>query len=402
MRDMITTTLNDVCRLVTDGTHDTPKPVKRGIPLVKAKEIVGGWIDFDTCDQICYEDHLKVISRSKPECSDILFAHIGASLGEAAFIKTTREFSIKNIALFKPDPIKIENRYLYYYVINSRFQEEIKLIKTGSAQPFVGLGTLRNHTIEIHKDIEIQRQIASILSTYDDLIENNTRRIKILEEMARMLYREWFVNFRFPWHEKVKMVDSSLGRIPEGWEVKALGDIAQELRRGVNPEDVAPETPYFGLEHLPRRSIAITDWGVAEEVQSTKLSFRKGEILFGKIRPYFHKVGVAPVDGICSSDTIVISTKDRLHFPLVLGSVTSDNFVTHATKTSQGTKMPRADWKVLVKYPVAIPPNRILLQFNSFINNALGSILNLAQRNRTLRQTRDLLLPKLISGEIEV
>ena len=118
--------------------------------------------------------------------------------------------------------------------------------------------------------------------------------------MARGLYREWFVRFRFPGHEGVRMVESAAGLVPAGWEVKALGDIAREVRRGVQPGQIDPETPYFGLEHLPRKSIALADWGTASQVQSTKLAFKKGEILFGKIRPYFHKVGVAPVDGVCS------------------------------------------------------------------------------------------------------
>jgi restriction endonuclease S subunit len=101
-------------------------------------------------------------------------------------------------------------------------------------------------------------------------------------------------------------------------------------------------------------------------------------------------------------DDLIESNKDRMHFPLVLGCVSSDDFVSHATKTSQGTKMPRTDWKVLVKYPFVIPPQQALRQYNCFIDSALGMIQNLAHRNRNLRQTRDLLLPKLISGEIAV
>ncbi len=116
--------------------------------------------------------------------------------------------------------------------------------------------------------------------------------------------------------------------MPAGWEVVTLGDIARDVRRGVQPNQIDPETPYFGLEHLPRKSIALAEWGTASEVQSTKLAFKKGEILFGKIRPYFHKVGVAPVDGVCSSDTIVIVPKAPEHFAIVLGCVSSEEFVT--------------------------------------------------------------------------
>ena len=247
-----------------------------------------------------------------------------------------------------------------------------------------------------------QQKIASILTAYDDLIENNTRRIKILEEMARSHYHEWFVNFRFPGYEQVKMVDSELGLIPEGWEVKKLGDFAQEVRRSIQPDAIEAETPYFGLEHLPRKSIALADWGNAGEIKSTKLKFYKGEILFGKIRPYFHKVGVAPVNGICSSDTIVITAKKTEYFSLVLCCVSSEDFVNHATQTSQGTKMPRANWNVLIKYPIVIPSSILLHQFNDFVQAVIAEIHNLIFKNINLRKTRDLLLPKLISGEIDV
>ena len=250
--------------------------------------------------------------------------------------------------------------------------------------------------------LHTQQRIADILSAYDDLIENNTRRIAVLEEMAQTIYREWFVNFRFPGHEQVEMVESELGPVPAGWEVTNLGELAEEVRRSVDPEQVDQDTPYFGLEHLPRRSIALSEWGRAADVQSTKLSFRKGEILFGKIRPYFHKVGVAPIDGICSSDAIVINPKAEAYAGLVLACVSSDPFVAHATQTSQGTKMPRANWNVLVGYPVVTPPDGVLRRFGRIMDDIVGQINNLIFRNRNLRQTRDLLLPRLVSGEIDV
>lgn len=198
------------------------------------------------------------------------------------------------------------------------------------------------------------------------------------------------------------MVESALGLIPQGWEVKTLGDLAQEVRRGVNPGEIEPNTPYIGLEHLPRRSIALSDWGTANQVQSTKLAFKKGEILFGKIRPYFHKVGVAPVDGVCSSDAIVILPRESECFSLVLGCVSSDDFVNHATQTSQGTKMPRANWDVLIKYPVVLPPAPLLSCFDGIVRDIVGQIQNMIFRNRNLRSTRDLLLPKLVSGEVAI
>jgi type I restriction enzyme S subunit len=283
------------------------------------------------------------------------------------------------------------------------FLQTLGLDRQNAAGAVPGVNRNALHLLPIRRPpLSVQEKIAEILSAYDDLIENNTRRIAVLEEMAQAIYRQWFVNFRFPGHEQLEMVESELGPVPVGWDVRTLGELAEETRRSVDPEQLDPETPYIGLEHLPRRSIALAEWGRAADVKSTKLYFRKGEILFGKIRPYFHKVGVPPLDGICSSDTIVIVPKAADYSGLVLACVSSDDFVAHATQTSQGTKMPRANWNVLVEYPVVTPPSELLRRFSEIINDVVGQIHNLIFRNRNLREARDLLLPRLISGEIDV
>ena len=272
---------------------------------------------------------------------------------------------------------------------------------------FAGGGTFPNLTKDTIRNFAIpypesRRKIASILSTYDDLIENNTRRIKILEDIAAAIYRQWFVEFRFPGHENIPMAESELGLIPQGWEEGTLGDIAESVRRNIKPSAIDLPTPYFGLEHLPRKSIALSKWDSPDSINSTKLGFKRGEILFGKIRPYFHKVGVAPLDGICSSDTIVIRPKRSEYFAITLSYVASEHFIEYATITSQGTKMPRADWKVLANYPLIIPSDQIVQHFSGFVQDVIDKIHNLIFRNANLRQTRDLLLPKLISGERDV
>lgn len=301
------------------------------------------------------------------------------------------------------EPIEKENlsiRFIYY-AMNQKL-EFLRQLSTGAATKFLTLSILRDIELDVPSSIMVQNHIAAILCAYDDLIENNTRRIAILEEMARRIYEEWFVNYRFPGHEAVPVVESELGPVPEGWESMTLGQLAYETRDSVHPNAVPSDTPYVGLEHIPRRSLALGEWGIAEDVQSTKLRFSKGDILFGKIRPYFHKVAVAPVSGVASSDAIVIRSRVSSNFSLVLSIVSSDAFVAHATQSSNGTKMPRANWAVLVQYPVALPPPDLLEKFNSFITPSLAQIMTLTLKNRNLRQTRDLLLPRLISGELDV
>ena len=393
--------LREICEQITDGTHDSPKLQPCGVPFIKGKHIFGGRIDFGNCDFISEQDHAQAIRRAKPQMGDILLCNIG-SIGDAAFVNTNVEFSIKNVALLRADRNKISSRYLYYHVTSRQFQDEITSKRSGVAQPFIALETIRDHEITFHSSLTIQRRIERILSAYDDLIENNLRRIAILEEMAQAIYREWFVEFKYPGYCLVKTEGPTQCDMPMGWVEATVGDIAEEARQSVDPCKLDPATPYVGLAHIPRRSIALCDWGRAHEAQSTKLYFQKGDILFGKIRPYFHKVAVAPVDGVCSSDTIVIRPTKPEYYSLVLCCVSSDEFVGYSVQTSQGTKMPRANWKVMRAFPIAIPSVSLLKRFNDVIGNLVDLICNLVLSTRALRLTRDLLLPRLISGELDV
>jgi type I restriction enzyme S subunit len=233
-------------------------------------------------------------------------------------------------------------------------------------------------------------------------IENSQRRIGVLERMARGLYREWFVKLRFPGHESVPVVASLLGDIPQGWEIKKLGEVAEDLRRNVPKGDLEDSTPYVGLEHIPRRSLALDAWEMSSSLGSNKLSFKKGEVLFGKIRPYFHKVSVAPFDGLCSADTIVIRARILNHYALVVACVSSDAFIAEASASANGAKMPRASWDVLKQYPIIIPSHAILETFSKLFSGILEQQQKLIFQIQNLRQTRDLLLPRLLSGELAV
>jgi type I restriction enzyme S subunit len=393
--------MEDLCEIVTDGTHDSPKLQKDGIPFIKGKNISGGTINFSNCDFITLEDHEYACKRIKPRRGDILFSNIG-SVGDTAVVKSDCDFSIKNVALFRADSRKVDSSYLYYLVLSPEFHANVMNVRSGSAQPFITLGNLRNFEVSYHSNIGKQHSIASILSAYDELIENNQRRIRILEDMARSLYREWFVHFRYPGHESVPLADSSMGQIPQGWKVKKLGKIAEDMRRNVPKGQLDEPQPYVGLEHIPRRSLALDAWETTTDLGSNKLEFKKGEILFGKIRPYFHKVSVAPFDGLCSADTIVIRARSPEYYAIVVACVSSDAFVAHATATSNGSKMPRANWHVLEEYQVVIPVGEIATRFSGLVCDAVAQQQALVFQTNNLRRTRDLLLPRLLSGAVHL
>jgi type I restriction enzyme S subunit len=389
-----------------DGDRSSKYPkrselVAEGVPFLNSTNISNATLGKHGLDCITVEKAAS-IRKGKVQEGDIVMTTRG-SIGKVAICPSWASGSVINaqMLLLRADGVDLEAKYLFHALRSQPFQDRIKGFASGSAQPQIPMRDLKQ--IEFSApDILSQRRIVSILSAYDDLIENNTRRIEILEEMARRLYEEWFVQFRFPGHEGVEFKESELGLIPEGWVVSCLGDIAEEIREAVHPSSVSPDTPYIGLEHLPRRSITLREWGSADSVSSGKLFFRRGDVLFGKIRPYFHKVVIAPFSGICSSDTILIRPKKDNFLGVVLCCSSSDKFVDYATQTSNGTKMPRADWKVLKNYPVLIPSDGILSDFNSFVLGVVGQARNLMLKNVNLRAQRDLLLPKLISGEIDV
>ncbi len=292
------------------------------------------------------------------------------------------------------DESKLDTRFLYFALRPQL--DHLRSVSTGSATKFLTMGLLSDLELPL-PDLTTQRKIAGILSAYDDLIENNLRRIKILEQMAQSLYREWFVHFRFPGHESAGFIDSELGQIPKGWKVVKLGDIADQMRRGVPKGELDSPVRYVGLEHIPRQSIVLDAWEETTELGSNKLAFQRGDVLFGKIRPYFHKVSVAPFEGICSADTIVIRAKRPDYWALVTACVFTEAFVAHATATSNGSKMPRTDWKVLKDYPHVLPPKDLLGRFSTPFESVIEQQQNLVSRNQILRRTRDLLLPQLLA-----
>ena len=323
----------------------------------------------------------------------VIIGRVGAYCGAVVYCPD-RFWASDNTLVAYPLTDQIDTRFLYYLLLEAKLGQHAG----GAAQPLVTQTVLKQVEVSV-PDLATQRKIAGILSAYDDLIENNLRRIKILEEMAQSLYRAWFVDFRFPGHESTKFVDSELGQIPKGWEIKKLGELAEQMRRGVPKGELDGPIRYVGLEHIPRQSLALDAWEETTELGSNKLTFEHGEVLFGKIRPYFHKVSVAPFGGICSADTIVIRSKKREYHALVTACVFTEAFVAHATATSNGSKMPRTDWKVLKDYPHVLPPKELLARFTALFENAVAQQQNLVSRNQTLRRTRDLLLPKLLAAD---
>ena len=265
---------------------------------------------------------------------------------------------------------------------------------TGTAQPKLSQANLKAIRLSL-PPYQIQRKIAAVLSPYDDLIENNTRRIKILEEMAQTIYRQWFVEFRFPRHEQVEMVESELGLIPQGWEVKSFGEVSLNFDRqrkplsGMARSTMQGEYPYYGaakiLDHINgylfdgRCLLIAEDGSVITEDGKPVLQLVTGKFWANN---HTHVVqGKAP-----------ISTN---FLYLFMSNVAISSYIT-------GTAQPKINQHNLNRIPTLSPPQSLLDRFNKMIEPIFDNIVALDLKNANLRQTRDLLLPKLISGELDV
>lgn len=413
------------CLHVEDGNHGEyrPRPHEFGsgdTAFIRAANIADGRILFQSADRIS-DTALARIRKGKGRGGDVLFSHKG-TIGKLALAPMDAPpyvCSPQTTFWRTLDPSRLDRRFLYYFMHSKTFRNQWQSCKgeTDMAD-YVSLTAQRRLRIAVPSMGE-QRSIARILGTLDDKIELNRRMNETLEAIARAIFKSWFVDFdpvraKAEGREPVGMdaelaamfpdsfEDSPIGKIPKGWTAGTIGDLAENLRRGVHPRDIDGETPYIALEHMPRRSIALGEWGHAEGLASGKLEFKHGEILFGKLRPYFHKVGVAPVDGVCSTDILVVVPKRPSLLGLVLGHMSSDEFVQHADATSSGTKMPRTNWKDLARYETALPPAELASLFDTRVKPLVGMILSNIHESRTLGTIRDALLPRLISGDLAV
>jgi type I restriction enzyme S subunit len=334
------------------------------------------------------------------------------SLGSVQYI--TKDFWPLNTTLWVKDFKGNNEKYVYYAL------QTLDLAQYNSG---AGVPTLnRNHLDELMLDVhgrDEQVQIEKLLSHYDNLIENNNRRIAILEEMAQSLYREWFVNFRYPGHanqpdcssdnkdSKPNLIDFPLGPIPEGWEVKS----AQEAIT-INPRtqlDKTSESPFVGMSGLAQNSMVIGD--VIQKQGNSGAKFINGDTLFARITPCLQngKTGYVqfltdsqPV-GFGSTEFIVLRESECLSSEFIYLLSRSNNFRVHAIQSMTGaTGRQRVHNDCFASLYIVVPPRGVMDQFTRAVSPMFKSIFNLSKRNENLKQQRDMLLPKLISGQIQL
>lgn len=291
----------------------------------------------------------------------------------------------------------LDYRYLYYWFLLAGKTGGLEQYFTGATIKHMPGQKLKSVVID-KPPIGIQRSIADVLSSYDDLIENNQKQIKLLEEAAQRLYKEWFVDLRFPGYEDTPIVDG----VPEGWTLGELGDIAIDSGKKEKKEHRGQYQYYLPIDCLPKRSLAYTDKNDITLAESSLAAFMPNDILFGAMRPYFHKVVVARDKGLTRTTCFVINSKMPAYWAYLLLLLFSKDTVDYATQISVGTTMPYVRWKDFIHMPTLIPPEEKCDAFQAIVLPIIERISCLAVSSERLIQARDRLLPKLMSGKIEV
>jgi type I restriction enzyme S subunit len=372
--------------------------VPEGIPVINVRNVGFGDVRADDLEYVS-EGKAEQLHHHVLRVGDIVFGRKGA-VERHALIGAAQDGWVQGsdcLRLRLQSP-RFNVRFVSFYLRTKGHQDWMQALCSFGA-------TMSSLNQDIVNRIElpcppraVQDQIAAALAAYDDLIANNQRRIALLESMAEEIYREWFVRMRFPGY-RASSFDKGL---PMGWNSTPLGQLIGETKRAVKKGDLAGHKRYVGLEHISRKSVALTMHGKPEAVESDKLAFVARDILFSKIRPYLHKVALAHFDGICSTDTLVLRPKRSDFREFALFTVFSETFIEIANTASKGTKMPRADWHFLKQLRIPVPSDALLARFSTMVKPMLDEIAMLIQANEKLATQRDALLPRLISGKLRV
>jgi len=403
--------LGDVCE-VGDGAHASLKRMNSGVIYLTSKNFKNGGIDLSSLDFISedtYSKHFRSDSSAltKPDTGDILFSIIG-SIGSPYIVRLGEKYGVSSsVSILRPNNEIISSRFLFYWMRGQTFQNAIKGIKGGVAQSYVSLEMIKSLPVCL-PTINQQEMIASILSTYDDLIENNEKRIKALEEMAQLLYTEWFVKFKFPGHEKVKMVDSGTeyGMVPEGWEVKPLRELTKYISRGLTPKyDELGNTKVVNQKCIRNYRLNLDE----SRSQSKVISADK-QLIFGDI--LINSTGIGTLGRVAqvyeqiqhyTADTHVTIVRPASHeFIDYLGLVAFHHQGDFERLGAGATGQTELSRDSIGNLTIVVPPSRLLNGFAQKISSSRLATIILQNKNKMLRKTRDLLIPQLVTGKREV
>ena len=401
--------VEEVCESIVDCVNKTAPVIVEPTPykMIRTTNVRDGWVDLTSVRCVTAATFEKWTRRQKPRRGDVILTR-EAPLGEVGLLRSDESvFLGQRLVAYRADPGKLDNRFLLYAMLGDDMQGQIRSMGSGATVEHMRVPDCEKVTLRL-PPLGEQRRIASILSAYDDLIENNTRRIAILEEMARRIYEEWFIRFRFPGHEGVRMVESELGLVPEGWSVAPLGDVVKLLSGFAFKSSTFSEDGSFGLVTIKN----VHDGEFVEECTSRlsdpplnmpqhcnlnvadillSLTGNVGRCCLVTLAGCLLNQRVAKIEPIKSFDwaysyLLFRSIQHRERLEAIANGVAQQNL---SPVESQRMRL-------------VIPAEAMRRRFAEVVTHLLRLRLTLDLKNTNLRTTRDLLLPKLISGELDV
>ena len=393
---------DEYCIAVKDGTHDTPKPVDFGYKLVTGKHVKNGQIDSSSAYYISEEDYNAINKRSMVERWDVIMSMIG-TVGEAAVVKNDPDYAIKNVALFKCGGSEVRGKWLCYYLNSPEGKGKMLGEMKSSSQQFLSLKQLRELPIMFSEE-KVPR-IVEIISNYDDLIENNKKQIKLLEEAAQRLYKEWFVDLRFQGHENTKIVDG----VPEGWRVASIADICDTVGGGtpstkiqsyyekgdilwVTPTDI---TRNFSLALLDTEK-KITPEGL----KNSSAKMLPAETILMTSRASVGFFGMCKYE-VCTNQGFIscIPKRENLQMYLLFNLKSR---VEEIRQKAGGSTYLEISKTVFRELKIILPKDEVLAEYQKDVHDIFDEIYCRTEMIKSLVDMRNRLLPKLMSGEVEV
>lgn len=376
--------------------------LQRGFDLPKEKRTYGKYPIIASTSITGYHNEYKIDG----EC--VITGRSGA-LGEIQYIKG--KFWPLNTSLWVKDFKNNIPKYVYYFLKTL----DLKRFNSGAGVPTLNRNDLDTLQIRIYKDAKTQRKIAGILSAYDDLIENNNKRIQILEEIAQKIYKEWFVDFKFPGHENVKFVESEMGLIPEGWEAGKMFDILDTLEAGKRPKgginSEVKDIPSIGAENINR----IGRYDFSKEKYITYEFFKnlkKGKIKNKDVLLYKDGANIGrvsmfgynfPHKECCVNEHVfILRTNNKMSQEYLYFWLEQTNVREQIVQLNTNAAQPGINQDKVNSLNILIPEENIILEINKHLEPMVYKIFSLSKINNLLQKTRDLLLPRLISGELSV
>jgi type I restriction enzyme, S subunit len=397
--------IGDLTAVVTKGTTPTTfgRPfTNSGINFIKAEALNGDSNLEDNGFSFIDDETNELLRRSILKEKDVLVTIAGAQIGKCGFVRAEHLPANTNqaVGIVRIDENKANPRFVYYFFKLSSTFSFVQSLGAQAAQPNLNLSRLKEIAIPLPPK-QAQEAIESCLSAYDDLIENNRRRMALLEESARLLYQEWFVRLRFPGYEHARIVDG----VPKGWSRAVLPEAIH-----VNPRtSLSDDEEHWWVEmaDLPTNSMVIQN--AVKRGGRSGSKFRNGDTLLARITPCLENGKTGFVDflaegeaGRGSTEFIVLRSKE-LTPEYVYCLARTYSFREHAIKSMIGASgRQRVQESCFEEYQVLVPPPRILTLFEEFAAPMFHQVKVLHSQNQKLRQARDLLLPRLMSGEIAV